>query len=233
MFRRILPLLGLLASPGFSMEIRTTGSGEVSAWPDFAEMRIETESLKPRLKDALAESREIQAQAIAIARRFAAREDLVEVAQTSTNRETEWDGKTRRERLLGFSATQRIEVRIDSLDNLSEFVDEILKLRSTRIAAVAFRTAREDSLRNEAVVRAVAGARRTGEAIAASQGLKVTGIKEATNYLERKKPERWEVMHEQSPEISVYGKGIGAAGISFSPRRLVYSSSAHVVLEAQ
>lgn len=233
MLKRSLSLLGIFALQTAATEISTIGNGEISAWPDYAEMRIETESLKPRLKDALTESKAIQTQAIAIARRFAVRDELVEVAQTSTNRETEWDGRTRRETFLGFSATQTIEVRIDSLERLSEFVDEILKLKSTRIAAVAFRTAREDSLRNEAVVRAVAGARRTGEAIAASQGLKVTGIKEATNYLERKKPERWEVMHEQSPEISVYGKGIGAAGISFSPRRLVYSSSAHVVLEAQ
>lgn len=230
-------LLSLLvaAITTFGAEIKAVGHAEVSAWPDHAILAIETQSLKPRLKDALVESRTTIVQASTIARRHAAADSCLTSTQTFTDRETQWDNRTQSEKFVGFSATQTFQVRLDSLEKISEFVDEILRLPRTRIAWVDFRVTAEDSLRRAAAVAAVANAHQTALAMARAQSLGSVKLREAANYLELKAPERWELAARPGSRagISVLGKGIGAQGISFNPELVIFESRAHVILDAQ
>lgn len=232
--KSLLSLL-LAATSTFAAEIKAVGQADVSAWPDHALLSIVTQSVKPRLKDALLESRTTIVQASGIARRHVAADSCLAATQTFTDRETQWDNRTQQEKFLGFSATQTFQVRLDSLERISEFVDEILKLPRTRIAWVEFRVTAEDSLQRAAAVAAVANAHQTAMAMARSQGLGSVKLREATNYLELKKPDRWELDSRPGVRtgISVLGKGIGAQGISFNPELVVFESRAHVVLDAQ
>jgi len=233
----VKPLLSLLilVATAFGAEIKAVGHAEVSAWPDHAIMTVVTESVKPRLKDALAESRATIVQATAVARRHLAADSCLVPGQTTTDRQTQWDNRTQNEKFVGFSATQSFEVRLDSLEAISEFVDEILKLPRTRIAWVEFRVTAEDSLRRAAAVAAVANAQSTAQAIARSMGLGSLKLREASNYLELRNPERWELAASGRPGrgVSVMGKGIGAQGITFNPELVVFDCRAHVILDAQ
>ncbi len=232
--KTLLSLL-VVATTTFAAELKAVGHAEVSAWPDHAILAIETQSLKPRLKDALVESRTTIVQASTIARRHAVADDRLGSTQTFTDRETQWDNRTQSEKFVGFSATQTFQVRLDSLEKISEFVDEILKLPRTRIAWVDFRVTAEDSLRRAAAVAAVANAHQTALAMARAQNLGSVKLREAANYLELKAPERWELAARPGARsgISVLGKGIGAQGISFNPELVIFESRAHVILDAQ
>lgn len=223
-------LVSTIASISFSTDFMTMGYGEVSAWPNYVEIQIETKVIKPRLRDALDESRAIEIKAIGIAKTYAPTSDSHAYdLRTVTDKETRWNNTSKKDEFLGYSASQIFTAKITDLEKVTSLVDEILKLPATRISNLRFRHTMEDSLKTAAEIVSVRDAVSKGALIAKSVGMTSLKIKQVSDYLELKKPDRWEAREEQGYEINVYSKGIGVKNISFSPSSLIFTSRTHVI----
>ncbi len=219
-----------LAAISQAAEISTIGYGEVAAWPNYVEFQIETRVVQPRLRDALDESRVIEDKAIGITKNYGQSADSSAYdLRTITDKETRWSSGAKKEEFLGYSASQVFTAKLIDLEKVTSFVDEILKLPATRIASLRFRHTKEDSLKTAAEIVSVNDAVKKGRLIAKSLSIDTLKIKSISDYLELKKPDRWELQEEQGFEINVYSKGIGVKNISFSPSSLVFTSRTHVV----
>lgn len=216
-------------------EIKTIGYGEVSVWPNYAEIVVETKVVKPRLRDALDESHAIQQKSIELAKLYSKSTDSqIFDIRTITDKETRWNSSLKKDDFLGFSGTQLFTTKLIDLENIPPFIDEILKLPATKIASVRFRHTKEDSLKVSAEIVSVQDAIKKGGLIAKSIHLDSISVKEVSDYIELKKPDQWELIQEsRGQEIDVYSKGIGIKNISFSPSVLVFTSRAHVILVAK
>jgi len=218
----------------YCAEIKAIGYGEVFAWPNYVEITVETKVLKPRLRDALEESHSIEQNAIGITRKYTSNSDsLIYDIRTITDKEVDWNSSSKKEVFLGYSGAQRFSAKISDLEKVTPFIDEILKLPATKIANIRFRHTKEDSLQSAAEIVAVQNAITKGKLIAKSYGSDNVKVKEISDYLELKNPERWELQQQQGMEIDVYSKGIGMRNISFSPSTLIFTSRSHVVLNAE
>ncbi|HNY31082.1 MAG TPA: SIMPL domain-containing protein [Fibrobacteria bacterium] len=220
-----------LAVVSQATEINTIGYGEVSAWPNQVEIRVETRVVRPRLRDALDESRRIEELALGIARTYNKTQDSSTYGfRTVTDKETRWTGPSMsREEFVGYSATQIFTAKLMDLEKVTPFVDEILKLPDTKVANLRFGHTKEDSLKTAAEIVSVKDAVDKGRLIAKSLSIDGLRIKSISDYVELKQPDGWAVRGGGQIEVSVSGKGIGARGISFSPSALVFTSSTHVV----
>ncbi|MDQ2769845.1 MAG: SIMPL domain-containing protein [Bacteroidota bacterium] len=208
------------ASPPPPRQVRSVGYGTVTVYPNYAELTVDAEFTRPRLKDAVAEVQTVVDQVLVMSRRYAPGPNDVRVSSTSSNKEFGYvKGK---EVFTGFNSTQSVTVRIDDLRRLSPYLEELLATRISRIKDLSYGHNQADSLRREADVLALGDAVKTADKMCAALHVRRGQVLEASD---SSSPEssrsNW---GRPAADMELYSKGFGGRGFKMSPELLRFES---------
>ena len=203
-------------------QVRSVGYGSVAVYPDYAELTVDTEFTRPKLKDAVAEVETVVDQVLVLSKRYAPGPNDVRVSSTSSNKEFgEVNG---REVFAGFNSSQSVTVRLNDLRRLAPYLEELLATRIGRIKDLAYGHSRADSLRREADVLALVDAVKTADKMCAALQVRRGAVLEASDASSPESSNRsgWGRPHA---DIELYSKGFGGRGFKTSPELLHFEST--------
>jgi uncharacterized protein YggE len=203
-------------------QVRSVGYGSVAIYPDYAELTVDTEFTRPKLKDAVAEVETVIDQVLALSKRYAPGTNDVRVSSTSSNKEfTYVKGK---EVFTGFNSSQSVTVRLNDLRRLAPYLEELLATRISRIKDLEYGHSRADSLRREADALALVDAAKTADKMCAALHVKRGAVLEASDAFSPESSDRsgW---GRPRANIELYSKGFGGRGFKTSPELLRFEST--------
>lgn len=160
------------ASPGSEPipSIEVTGSAEVTAPAARGAFSIGIEVTRPTAAEASSETARLtQAVTAALKQAGLAGSDL-KGSRLTVNPQWSYDQKTQQRHRDGFEATTTLLVDSASLEHLGSYIDAALGAGATTVSDIQYSPADADSLRRDALTRAVRNARSEAETIAAAAG---------------------------------------------------------------
>ena len=229
--RYAFPLLAALgacqAAPATNApqrQVRSVGYGSVTVYPDYAELTVDAEFTRPKLKDAVTEVQGVVDQVLVLSKRYAPGPNDVRVSSTSSNKEF---GYVRgKEVFTGFNSSQSVTVHVSDLRRLSPYLEELLATRISRIKDLSYGHSRADSLRREADVLALGDAVKTADKMCAALHVRRGVVLEASD---SSSPESsgggW---RRPSADIELYSKSFGGRGFKMSPELLRFESTCNL-----
>jgi uncharacterized protein len=134
--------------------------------------------------------------------------DAIKTTDFSLQTQTEWDGT--RSRISGYVVRNEIEVRVDSIDKVSDVIDATASLRTSNTLTVTISNVRFD-LKNAAAVEqetlgmAVKDAMARAQAISAAAGRSLGPILRVVDQRQPESPER-PIMFAQRAAVAAQGQ---------------------------
>jgi uncharacterized protein YggE len=173
----LLPALGFAQQPaGTPAEpvVVTTGRGVVYAVPDRAWITVAAESRAPSPKEA--QRRNTEAMRPVLDRLRAAGLPAEAIRTIGYDVQYEWDFVNNKRVGKGYVARNTIEVRVDSVDRVGEYLEIAGGSGATALGGVRFDIKDRSKLEREALRLAVADARGKAEAVASGAGRAIDRI---------------------------------------------------------
>ena len=175
-------LLVLLAAPAFAQQpptptepvVITRGEGLVTAVPDRAWITVGAESRANTAREA--QSRNVEAMSPVMAKLKSAGVPAEAIRTVSYDVQYEWDFVNGKRVGRGYVARNTIEVRIDNVERVGEFLEIAVGSGATSLGGIRFDLKDQAKLEREALRLAVADARAKAEAAAAGAGRVVASI---------------------------------------------------------
>lgn len=211
-------------------QVKVSGFGTVTAYPDLAEITVEVSFTKPRLKDATMETQAVVEQVIAASRPFIKSKEDLRVSHVSTNKE--YDYVRDKQVFAGFEATQSLTVQLADLNRLEEYMEALLQTRISRIKSLSYDHSKADSLRREAHMIALRNALKSADKLCGVLGTKRGAVLEVTEgYGTESSDEGWG--RRRSVDMELYGKGMGGRSFKLTPELMHFGGAvqASVALE--
>jgi uncharacterized protein YggE len=176
-------------------------------------------------RDAVAEVQSVIDQVLALSKRYTSGPNDVRVSSTSSNKDFTYINN--KEVFNGFNSTQSVTVRINNLQRLSPYVEELLATKINRIKGLSYGHSKADSLRREAHVLALADAIKTADKMCEALQVRRGAVVEASDLANSAddQQEEWGV----PADIQLYAKGFGGRGFKMSPELLRFNSSCSLV----
>ncbi|GAA4371370.1 hypothetical protein GCM10023185_46790 [Hymenobacter saemangeumensis] len=196
------------------------GYGTVTIYPDYAELTVDVAFTRPRLKDAVAEVQQVVDEVLPLARRYAPGPNNVRISSTSSNKE--FDYVRGKQVFTGFNSTQSVTIKLDNLNQLSPFLEELLATRISRIKDLSYGHSRADSLRREANVLALVDASKTADKMCAALGVRRGAVLEVGDaHSSQSSRDGWQ---SSTADVELYSKGFGGRGFKMTPELLRFNS---------
>ncbi|MBF9141198.1 SIMPL domain-containing protein [Hymenobacter properus] len=212
------------AGPGAPpRQVRSVGYGSVTVYPDYAELTVDADFTRPKLKDAVAEVQAVVDQVLVLSKRYAPGPNEVRVSSTSSNKE--FDYVKGKEVFLGFNSSQSVTVRVNDLRRLSPFLEELLATRISRIKDLGYGHSRADSLHREAAALALTDATKTADKMCTALHVRRGAVLEASDGSNSESSDGWD---RPRTNIQLYSKGFGGRGFKTSPELLRFSSTCNL-----
>ena len=175
-------LLTLLAAPVAAQQTQTpaepvvvtSGEGIVQAVPDRAWITIGAESRAASARDA--QRRNVEAMTPVLNKLKAAGVAGEAIRTVSYDLQYEWDFVNGKRVGRGYVARNTIEVRVDNVDRVGEFLEIAVGSGATSLGGIRFDLKDRAKLEREAIRLAVADARAKAEAAAAGAGRAIDRI---------------------------------------------------------
>lgn len=153
--------------------LNVVGEGAVNASPDQAELtaRVTHEDVDVAAAQQRAD-RAVGAY-LAAARKLGAGDADLQASGASIQPRHEWDKPTRTQKLVGYRVTREVRVRIRALDRLGAYLKAAVESGMNGMNPAVLGVADETGLRDQALERAAADARRQAEVLAGALGATV------------------------------------------------------------
>ncbi len=155
--------------------ITVEAEGKVTAIPDQAFLTLEVETRAPQAEAATAENAR-RSDALLKALKQAFPDDQVKTLGFRLTPVYAAKDKTNPPEVKGYEALHRFQVRVKGPERLGAIIDLALKNGASGVNGPVWEHSRLEELQRGAAVAALERARRLAEALAQSQGLKVTGV---------------------------------------------------------
>lgn len=150
------------------------GEAVIRRAPDraFVDLAVETRAKTP--KEARARNAEIMVKVQEAVKQLGIPADAVQTRAYELH--PEFDYVNGRQVPRGYTARNRIEVRVDQLDELGEVIDGAIGAGATNAGSIRFDLKDRSGVEREALKRAVADARARADAAAAGAGLTIARV---------------------------------------------------------
>jgi uncharacterized protein YggE len=167
-----------MAPPTITVE----ADGKVMAIPDQALLTLEVETRAPQAEAATKENAR-RSDALLKALKQALPDDQVKTLGFRLNPVYAAKDQTNPPEVKGYEALHRFQVRVKGPERLGAIIDLALKNGASGVNGPFWEHSRLEELQRGAAVAALERARRLAEALAQSQGLKVTGVEKISTGL--------------------------------------------------
>jgi uncharacterized protein len=161
-------LASILPVHASTPRITVTGFGEILAYPDQADVILQTEITRPRIKQAMQDVQVALRIAHGICGKYASDPGDLGAGQISVEKEYRWVKNSNV--FVGYRAAQGINLKLKDLGRLGALLEELSEAKSTRLEGVQYGHSAMDSLGRAAESAALANARRSAEALAKGLG---------------------------------------------------------------
>ncbi|GGE46868.1 SIMPL domain-containing protein [Actibacterium pelagium] len=174
-------LMGLatpLAAQEGAATLTVQGRGEIAAPPDMATITVGAEARSKTAAQALDEMTKATNDVLGVLRSSGIAPQDMQTSGLSLGEV--WDHQIRNEdgqpRLVGYSASNRISIRVKEIDQLGQVLDAVVRVGATTFHGLSFGLQEPEPLFDLARVDAVADARRKAELYAQAAGVQLGPI---------------------------------------------------------
>lgn len=162
--------------PAAAPTIAVEAEGQVMAVPDLARLTLEVETRAPQAEAAAQETSRRAFVLIKALKAALTPDDHVKTLGYRLTPVYAPKNKTSPPEIKGYQAVHRLQVKIKVPGRLGEVIDLALKNGASGVSGPYWEHSRIDELQRQAAVAALERARHLAEALAQSQGLKITGV---------------------------------------------------------
>ena len=153
--------------------VTVTGTGEVMADPDRAQLTLGVESRKLKLDDARAEVLHTVEAVLKLTRDLAIDPKYVHATRISVQAEYNWNNAPKERRLTGYFVSRQVQIDLRDLDKLGALVERSIDLGVNQVGDLQLDSSRRADLQRAALTQAVEDARQTAETLARAAGGKL------------------------------------------------------------
>lgn len=168
-----VPFAQAAAEPPPPRIVAVSGQGEVSTKPDRARLSLAADAMNADLKTAEATVNKIVRAYLVEAKALGVKDEKISTAGISINPEYVWDEKDRQQKLVGYRARRDIEVIIEDLDKLGDYVLRATKVGINHVSSPVLESSKSEALSREALVKAANDARSKAKLLADTLGMKL------------------------------------------------------------
>ncbi|HUR42100.1 MAG TPA: SIMPL domain-containing protein [Verrucomicrobiae bacterium] len=175
------PLLALILLPAAALAhdappprvVAVNGQGEVAVKPDRARLHLSIEKIDPDLKRAEAEVNKVVRDFVREAKALGAKDEQLATSDVSINPEYVWPEGARERKFTGYRVMRQIEVRIDNLDRLGDYILRATQVGVNQVSPPALESSKATEVERQALVKAAEDARGKARLLAETLGVKL------------------------------------------------------------
>ncbi len=170
-------LAGVIEAQGDSAQRTLTvrASAEVAAVPDLATIQLGVHTRDETAERALADnSRQMEA-LLSVLRTLGIEDRDMQTSRLSVSPVYEYREREERQ-LVGFQAENGLRVAVRDLDQIGTIIDRSVRAGANRVQGISFSVSDMTAHEDDALRRAVAGAREKAEVLADEAGTTIVGI---------------------------------------------------------
>lgn len=204
--------------------IAVTGQGEVSVKPDRARLNLAADALNADLKVAEAEVNKVVRAYVAEARALGTKDEHISTAGISISPEYVWDEKARRQQLVGYRARREINVLVENLDKVGDYLLRATKVGVNHVSTPVLESSRSATLVEQALVNAAKDAQSKARLLANTLGMKLGAVRtlRVNDYVAPPMPMKVMAMRAEAAADS------GNQEMGFEAGEIKYTASASV-----
>lgn len=161
--------------------ITVSGRGDVVATPDRATITFRVETRAESASTASRDNARLQESVLGALRGAGIESADLSTSGYSLHPEQSWDPETRTSRVIGYVASNSVQVRVRQIEQVGDLIDRAIAAGSNGVGNLQFSSSRSAELRREALAAAVASACSDAEVMAAAAGGSVGRLLEMTS----------------------------------------------------
>jgi uncharacterized protein len=222
----LMASFGLLAAcnPPQTNKIQVTGRATMKIVPDMVELSLRASSIRPAMKDAVAETQAAIDQILMVCHKYIPQDEDIKVSNVATNKDYEYENN--RQVFKGYSAQQILEVSLRDIRRIDQFTEEILATRISAIENVRYDHSKADSIQRVVNLIALADAKKTAEKMCDQMSVRLGKIVYLSNY----DPSGLHFGAMRSDgneyELNLYNKVVGGRGFKMNTEILEFQDVA-------
>lgn len=209
--------------------LAVTGQGEVSVKPDRARLNLAADALNADLKTAEAQVNKVVRAYLVEARALGTKDEHIATAGISINPEYVWDEKARRQELVGYRARREINVIVEDLDKVGDYLLRATKVGVNHVSAPVLESSQSAKLIEQALVNAAKDAQAKARLLANTLGMKLGAVRtlRVNDYAAPPMPMKVMAMRAEMAADS------GNQEMGFAAGEIKYNASASVEFDLQ
>lgn len=157
--------------------VSVTGSGEVSAAPDLAQVTLGVEARAPTLAAARSTVAATVEKVLALTRSLGIDPKLVNATRLQVQPDYSWDDPTRKRTLVGYVVSRQVQVELRDLEQLGPLLERAVDAGVNQVGDPTLDSSRRKDLEREAMTRAVNDARQNAETLARAAGVRLGPVR--------------------------------------------------------
>lgn len=158
-----------------SRTIAVSGSGEVQAEPDMAQINVGVTSEADSAGDAVTQNNEAMEELLRYLKTAGIAEKDVQTRQFNLSPRYQQDrrGGSSSQKIIGYQVTNQVQIRVRDLSDLGTVLDEVVRAGANDINGIQFMIANDQDLMDEARRNAIADAKRRANILSEAAGVKL------------------------------------------------------------
>lgn len=173
----LVPAGAALADDARPRTVNVSGSGEVAAEPDMANLSLGVEARRPTMAEARSEVTKTVDRLLALTRELRIDPKHVNATRIQVQPEYSWNDKDRKRVLLGYVVSRQVQVEVRDLDKLGTLVERAVDAGVNQMGDPVLDSSKRKELEREAMAKAVQDARLNAETLATAAGAKLGPVR--------------------------------------------------------
>jgi uncharacterized protein YggE len=150
--------------------VSVSGTGEVAAEPDLAQVTLGVEARRPALAEARSEVSATVDRVLALCKSLGIDPKRVNATRVQIQPEYSWNEKDRKRVLLGYLVSRQVQVELRDLELLGTLLERAVDAGVNQVNDPVLDSSRRKDLERDALAKAVQDARLNAETLARAAG---------------------------------------------------------------
>ena len=150
--------------------VSVSGTGEVAAEPDLAQVTLGVEARRPALAEARSEVSATVERVLALCKSLGIDPKRVNATRVQIQPEYSWNEKDRKRVLLGYLVSRQVQVELRDLELLGTLLERAVDAGVNQVNDPVLDSSRRKDLERDALVKAVEDARLNADTLARAAG---------------------------------------------------------------
>ncbi|MDP4008366.1 MAG: SIMPL domain-containing protein [Candidatus Peregrinibacteria bacterium] len=187
----------------FERQISIEGTGKVMAFPDIATITVGIDTKGKEVATAQKENSEKNNALIASLKKLGVAEEDIKTTSYNVYENQEYNPEVRKYDSLGWMVSQRLEIKIRKMDQLSKVLEAAGQGGANSISGPSFTIDDMTTIKDEAREKAIADANKKAEILADKLDVRLGNITSYNEYMQNDRPVYYETMSMKGVDDSM------------------------------